>query len=187
MISAMIVFTATIVTGDAALDGFDAVNGGEAIRADVGVVALHSAALEGQRMEGLLAGDAEVGAGGLPFRAVGLDVAAATAAFVGDEVGEFVFEGAPEFLGPALAEFRVELNRAIRPPSAAGGGLHPRVPRNAHLAGEFGQRKVGGGFRAPRRKASIIPNRLGFLRDRRPQRTKPCGPFEFELRGAPAH
>ena len=49
MISAMIVFTATIVTGDAALDGFDAVNGGEAIRADVGVVALHSAALEGQR------------------------------------------------------------------------------------------------------------------------------------------
>lgn len=121
-------FAAAIVAGDAALDGFDAVDGGEAIGADVGMVALHPAAFEWQRVERLLAGDAEIGAGDLPFRAVGLDVAATAAAFVGDEVGEFVLEGAPEFLGFAVAEFRVELDRAVRPPSAAGGGLHPWVP-----------------------------------------------------------
>jgi hypothetical protein len=149
VVGAVVVFPAAGVAGDAALDGLDAVNGGEAIGTDVGVVALHAAAFEGQRVERLLTGDAEIGAGGLPFRAVGLDVAAAAAAFVGDEVGEFVFEGAPEFLGFAVAEFRVELDHAVGPPGTASGGLHARVPGNADFAGELGQGKAGGGFRAP--------------------------------------
>lgn len=180
-------FEAAGVTSDAALDGSHAVDGGEAIRADIGVVALHAAAFEGQCVEGLFAGDAEIGAGGLPFRSVGLDAAAADAAFIGDEVGEFVFEGAPEFFGLAFPEFRVEFDRAIRPPGAAGGGLHPWVPGNADLAGEFGQSQASGGFRAPSGEAAVRPNRLGFRRGRGLQRAKPRGPFEFELWGAPAH
>jgi len=75
-------------------------------------------------MVGFLAGDAKIGACGLPLGAVRVDAAAA-APLVRDEVGELVFEGAPEFVGFALIELGIELDGTIRPPRAAGGGLHP--------------------------------------------------------------
>ena len=135
-VAAVVEFAAAVITGNGALDGFYAVDGGKTIGADVGVLALHLTALERQVVKGLLTGDAEVGAGALPLRAVGLDAAAATA-LVGDEVGKLVLEGAPEFLGLAFLEFRIKLDRSIRPPRTAGGGLHPRVPRNANFPREL--------------------------------------------------
>lgn len=95
-------FAAAIVAGDRALDRADAVNDAEAIRANVRMVALHATTLEGQRVERFLAMDAELGAGGLPFIAVRIDVPT-TAALIGDEVGELVLERAPKFFGLAVA------------------------------------------------------------------------------------
>ena len=186
VVCAVVELAAAIVAGDGAADGFDAVDGGEAMRAEVAVVALHTAAFEGQRVVGLLAADTEIRAGGLPLRAVGFD-AAATASFVGDEVGEFVFERAPEFFGRALAEFRVEFDRAVRPPCTAGGGLHARVPGDAHLAGEFRQEEVGRGFRAPRGEPAILSNSFDADRGRGLENPQPRGPSEFELRQSAAH
>ena len=127
MVGAVVEFSAAVVTGDSATQRLDAVNGAFAVRTNVAVVALHAAALERQRVERLFAWDTQVDAGGLPLEPVGIDVAAA-ATFVSDEVCEFVFEGAPEFLGFAVAEFRIEFDGAVRPPCSSCGGLHAGVP-----------------------------------------------------------
>lgn len=148
VVGTVVELPATFVASDGALDGAHAVDHGEAVRADVGVVALHLAALEGKCVVRAFPGDAEVGAGKLPFGTVRVDAAAA-AALVGDEVGEFVFERAPEFLGVEVAEFRVQLDGAVRPPCAAGGGAHARVPRDSHLAGEFAEAERAGGLGTP--------------------------------------
>ena len=100
MVAAAVEFAAAIVAGDRALDRADAVNDTEAIRANVRVVALHAAPLEGQRVERFLTMDAELGAGGLPFIAVRIDVTT-TATLVSDEMGKLVLERAPKFLGLA--------------------------------------------------------------------------------------
>ena len=65
-VAAVVELAAAVITGDGALDRFDAVDGGKTIRADIGVFTLHFAALEGQIVERLLTGDAEVRAGTLP-------------------------------------------------------------------------------------------------------------------------
>ena len=127
VVGAVVKFPAAIVTGHGAADGFDAEDGGKAMRAGVGVVAFHPAAFEGQRVKRLFTGDAEIRAGGLPLGSVWIDPAAA-AAFVCDEMSEFVFECAPEFFGRTFAEFWIEFDHAVRPPRAAGGGLHARIP-----------------------------------------------------------
>lgn len=123
----MVEFPTAVVASDRAFDRLHAVDDGETIRANVSVIPLHLAAFERQRVIRLLTGDSEVGAGCLPFRAVGIDPAAATA-LVGDEVGELVFQSAPQLLWLAVPELRIELDGPVRPPSAAGGGLHPGVP-----------------------------------------------------------
>lgn len=96
----------------------------------------------------MLAGNAKFGAGTAPLGAVWFDAAAA-ASFVGDEVSKFVFESAPEFVGFAFLKFGIEFDGAIRPPSAAGGCLHARVPRNGHLACKFVESEGFGGLCAP--------------------------------------
>ena len=99
----------------------------EAIRACVCVIALHLAAFEREVVKRLLTGNAKLGAGALPFRAMRVDAAAAIA-LVGDEVRQFVFERPPELFGFAVLELWVEFDDAIRPPRAASGGLHPWIP-----------------------------------------------------------
>ncbi len=149
MIGTGVELPAAFITGDRPLDRPDSVDDGETIRANVGVVALQLAALERQRVIGLLAGNAQIDAGRLPLPAMRIDPAAATT-FIGDEVRELVFQGAPKFLGFAVAELRVQLDRAVRPPRTAGGGLHPRIPRDAHLARQFVEGKGFRRLRAPR-------------------------------------
>ena len=150
MIRAVAEFPAAVITGDRPLDRLHAVDDGEAVGADVGVVALHPAALERQGVKGLLARDSEIHASRLPLRSVRIDPASA-AAFVSDEVRELVLERAPEFLRLAVLELRVELDRPVRPPRAARRRLHPRVPSHADLAGELVEKERFRSLRAPGR------------------------------------
>lgn len=112
------------------------------------MISLHFATFERERVACMLAGNAEFRASAAPLRAVWFDAAAA-ASFVGDEVSKFVFESAPEFVGFAFLKFGIEFDGAIRPPSAAGGCLHARVPRNGHLACKFVESEGFGGLCAP--------------------------------------
>lgn len=94
MISTVVEFPTAFVTGDGAFDRFHAMDDGETVRANVGVVALHFTALEGQCVIRLLTGDAKIHAGCLPFGSVGINPAAATT-LVSDEMGELVLQGPP--------------------------------------------------------------------------------------------
>ena len=127
MVGTVVEFSATGVAGDHAADGFDAVQAGQTIRANVGVVAFHPSAFEGQRVIRMLSGDAQFGASGLPFGAMGLGVSA-PGPLIGDEVGEFVFEGSPQFFWRQGFEFGVELDGAVGPPRTTRCRLHPRIP-----------------------------------------------------------
>lgn len=98
MVCAVVEFAATGVTGDHPADRLDALQEGQTMRADVGIVAFHLAALEGQCVIRGLPWDAQFCAGSLPFRAMGLGVTP-TSPLIGNEVGELVFEGAPQFFG----------------------------------------------------------------------------------------
>jgi len=140
MVGAVVEFAAAVVTGDCAAQWLNTVNGGFTVRANVAVVTLHTAALKGKCVEWLLAWDAQLYTSGLPLEAVGINVAA-PASFVGDEVCELVFEGAPELLGLTVAELRIEFDGTIRPPRTPSGGLHAGVPGNPDLAGKFRQGK----------------------------------------------
>ena len=75
----------------------------------------------------MLSGDTQFGTGGLPFRAMGLGVTPSSS-LIGDEVGEFVFEGAPEFFWGQGFEFGIELDGAVGPPGTTGCRLHPGIP-----------------------------------------------------------
>ena len=86
VVAAVIEFAAAIVAGDGALDRPHAMDDAKAVGANVGVVALHAAALEGQGVKWLLAGDAEIGARGLPLVAVRIDVAT-PATLIRDQMG----------------------------------------------------------------------------------------------------
>ncbi len=127
MIRTAVELAAAFVAGDGLGDGFHSMNHGEAIRADISMVALHSPALEWQIVIRLLSRDAKISTCRLPFLAVRVD-ATATAAFIGDEVGEFMFQRPPQFFRLAFLELRVELNRPVRPPCPAGSRLHTWVP-----------------------------------------------------------
>ena len=127
VIQAVVEFLAAWITGDGSFDRADAVNDREAVRALVGVVALHGAPFEGEIVKRLLAWDAEIIASGLPLDAMRVDAAAAMA-LVSDEVSELVLEGAPELFGLAVFEFGIEFDGAIWPPRPASGRLHPWVP-----------------------------------------------------------
>ena len=136
LISATVECAAAIVTSDRFLDRSDAVDDPQAIRANVGIVAFHLAAFKREVVTGAFSRNAEILACDLPFPAMGFDPAAATA-LVGDEVGEFVLKGPPNFFGLALVEFWVELDQAGGPPRSAGSRLHPRVPSHSYFAGKF--------------------------------------------------
>lgn len=159
MINAAVEFPATVITSDGAADRLHPLNDGKTVGTDVGVVALHPAALEGQIVKRLFARDPEIRAGELPLRAVGIDPAA-PAALVGDEVREFVLQGAPNFFGFAFPEFWIQLDAAVRPPCAACGRLHPGVPGNANTPRELGQGEGFGGLRTPFCETAIFANRF---------------------------
>lgn len=89
--------------------------------------ALDPPAFERQGVVGAFPWYAEFRAGRLPLRAVGIDAPPA-AALVGDEVCKLVLERPPGLLVRDLADLGVQLDAAVRPPCAAGGGAHPRVP-----------------------------------------------------------
>lgn len=108
----------------------------EAVRAGISVVAFHPTALERQVVIRQLSGDAEIGTSGLPLGAMRID-AAATTAFIGDEVGKFVLQRAPNFLRLAFLELRIELDGAVWPPCTAGSRPHSRIPRDPDLTSEF--------------------------------------------------
>ncbi len=127
VVDAVVELFAAGVAGEGFVDGADAFDDGEAGGADVVVFAFEFAAFERERVAGVFAGDAEFRAGDLPFRAVGVDFSFA-AAFVGEEVCEFVFEGSPDGVFGDVLEFRVELDEAGGPPGAASGGSHAGVP-----------------------------------------------------------
>lgn len=186
VVGAVIELAAAVIAGYGAPDRFDAVDGCEAVRAEVAVIALHAAAFEGQRVKRLLSWNAQIRAGDLPLRPMGVDVTT-TAPLVSHKVGEFMFECAPEFFRWTFAEFRIEFDHSVRPPGAACGGLHPRVPCNPHLARKLRQIKVGRGFRAPRREAAVLSNRLFARWSRGLENPQPGGPSEFELRHSTAH
>lgn len=67
---------------------------GEAGGANVGVLAFEAAAFEGEGVKGFFTGDADFGAGHLPFTSVRID-ASSSGSLVSDEMGEFMFQGAP--------------------------------------------------------------------------------------------
>jgi hypothetical protein len=89
--------------------GADSAHDDVALRADVGKAFEGFSLWQGKRVSGGFAGDSEVGAGGLPFEAVGGDTPSAVA-FFGDEVGEFVKDDTANlFLGDVgLEEFGIE-------------------------------------------------------------------------------
>ena len=89
--------------------------------------------------------------------------------------------------GSHFAEFRIEFDHPVRPPRAAGGGLHARVPGDAHLAGKFRQGEAIRGFRTPSGEAAVVLDGLGWWRCGSLQDPEPRGPSEFKLRHAPAH
>lgn len=78
------------IAGDGSFEGSDAFDHNEAGRAGVCVVAFHFPSFEREVVIGAFSCDAEVRTGGLPLDAMGVDFSP-SAAFVGDEVGEFVF------------------------------------------------------------------------------------------------
>jgi hypothetical protein len=104
----------------------------------VDVFALHPARFKGQTVADFFTGDAQIATRQLPFRAVGLDPSAA-AAFVSNEVGKFVLQSTPDFVGIAVLEFRIELNSPVRPPRTARRRPHPWIPRDADFLRQFVQ------------------------------------------------
>ena len=154
MIRAVVELSAAFVASDGAGDRSDALNFREAIGANVGVLALHFAAFEGKCMKGGFAGNAELTARAAPFRAMGVDAAAARA-FVSDEVCELVLERAPKFVWLTFLEFWVQLDRAVWPPCTASGGPHAWVPGNADFLRQFRKGKGDRRLRAPSAETAV--------------------------------
>jgi len=89
MIKARIELAAAIITSHCPADGFDAMDGGKTVRADVGVIPFHFAPFEREVVERFFTRDSKVRAGSLPLGPMRIDPAAA-AALVSDEVGKLV-------------------------------------------------------------------------------------------------
>ncbi len=184
MIDAVIELFATGVAGEVFFDRADPFDDAEAGWADVGVFSFETSAFEWERVACVFAGDAEFGAGVLPFGAVRVDFTSA-AAFVCQEVSEFVFECAPDIVFGNVLEFWVHLNKAGGPPCAASGGAHAGVPSDADFACQFREAKGDGLLAAPCGHALV--GQIGFpmmrfflLRFR--EAAHPCGETEFQLR-----
>ncbi len=186
VVNAAIVFSAAFVTSDSALDGFHAEHRRRAMRTGIGVIPLHAASLERQRVERLLVRYAEIGACIAPLATVWIDPTA-SAALVGDEVCELVFQSTPCFIGCALVKFGIELDAAVWPPSAASGRAHAWIPKNAHLSRKFRQFEASRSFHTPRGEAFIILERTSGCRSRRSLAAQPTRPAKFELRHTTGH
>lgn len=78
-------------------------------------------------MAGRFTGDAEIGAGAAPFGSVRCDPAAA-GAVVGDEMGEFVQQGAPDLVAAEAGDRGIQLDAALARPRPAGAGAESRIP-----------------------------------------------------------
>jgi hypothetical protein len=154
VVGAAVEFFTAGVAGEGFVDGADAFDDGEASGADVVVLAFQFAAFEGEGMACVFARDTEFRAGDLPFGAVGIYFTF-TAAFVGEEVSEFVFEGSPDGVFGDVFEFWVEFDEAGGPPGAASGGAHTGVPGDADFAGEFREGEGDGLLAAPCGEAGV--------------------------------
>lgn len=123
---------------NAVFDAADTIDFFTASETEVAPLALQCSAGKGEAMGCGFAWDSEIVAGFLPFRTVGVDFRA-TGAFVGDEVGEFVAQGALDFIGGNFVQTRVEFDQGTGPKSATGAGSHAGIPRNDDAGGENGE------------------------------------------------
>jgi hypothetical protein len=81
------------------------------------------AAFQWQLMIDAFIGDAEIGAGLLPFDAVWLNAPPPTA-FIGDQMSELMAQRAPFLFGIDFFNLWIELDQTIRPPCPPCGCLH---------------------------------------------------------------
>ncbi len=184
VVEAAVEFPAAGVAGDGAADGTDAGDHRKAGGTGVGVVAFEAARLERKGVVGLLVGDAEFRAGGAPLRSVRIDVPP-PATLVGEQVGELMFQRAPDIGLGEILELWIHLDPAGGPPSAAGRGAHPGVPGHADFPCQLGQAEGNRLLLAPRGHAGVMERvRRGAdgLWRGSPRRPQPCGESEFQLR-----
>lgn len=144
------------------------------------MISLQTAAFEGKGMVGALAGYPELGTRGAPLMTVRLDPPA-TAALVCNEVRELVLERSPNLIWLALVELGIELDAAVRPPSAARGGAHSRVPKNSHFASQFWQCEPSGCLGTPCRKPVIGIQRAAMRGRRRSKNSEPIRPAKLRF------
>ena len=92
----------------------------------------------GQResMAAFFVGNAEVTAGFHPFRPVRGDSPPARA-MLGEQMREFVTQGALHLVIADLAQPGVEGDQGARDERRAGGAAHPRIPAHNHALREF--------------------------------------------------
>lgn len=160
VVEATEVAAAAEAAGGGAFEGADA--GVEFAAEDAAVEVFSGGAARAGQVEGVaarFAGDAEVGAGFAPFAAVGGGAAVAVA---GEDVGEFVEEGALDFVVADLKEGWVEVDGVAAEVGPAGGGAEAVVPGDAHrglwVAAEGGEECAGAGF-----EEGVTPECVGHL------------------------
>lgn len=142
VVAAVVMALAAAVAGGVAGEGPDAVGDEAAGWALVGVLAGDLASGEREVVAGGFAGDAEVGAGLAPFRAMDFDAAAAGAP-VGEEVGGLVAERAEDLGMADGVEPRIQFNDRGAGAGGACGGLEPGVPDYGKALGYRGGSGVG--------------------------------------------
>lgn len=142
VVAALIVALAAAVAGGVAGEGADAVGDEEAGRALVAVLAGDLASGKWEVVAGRFAGDAEIGAGLAPFRAMDFDAAAAGAP-VGEEVSGFVAEGAEDLGMADGVEAWIQFNHRGAGAGGACGGLKPGIPDDGEALGDWGGSRVG--------------------------------------------
>jgi len=118
----------------------------------------------GQReiVAALFVGQSEIPAGLLPLGAVRRD-AAPSDPMVREEVGEFVAQGAVNFVGAKFVEARVERDQRFSRVGRARGAAHARIPSDRHptcqiVAGQRSQ-EIARGFL--KRDRAIVRSRGG--------------------------
>lgn len=131
IVATVIEFATTRRTGDRALERAHPMKHGEALGADVCVLALDPTALERQRVASTFSGDAKFGARLHPLGPVRGN-AAAPCPFVGDQVSEFVFQRARGFFLFKFVQHRIQFDHPSWPKRAPRRRAHSRVPKNAN-------------------------------------------------------
>lgn len=125
---------ATGEAGDAAAHRADSRDLESAGGAAVKMAAGDLAARKGEVVAAGFIEEAEVAAGLPPLGAVGLD--APPGAGSGDEVGEFVAQGAVDLGFAEGADAGIEGDAGVAVVGEAGGGAHAGIPKDLHAIGE---------------------------------------------------